>query len=321
MDVRFPGFFEIQINGFVGVDFNAPTLTPEQIAKATAALRATGVTRYLPTLITSSFANFAAAARTLSADKSPEIAGIHMEGPYIAVAAKGAHPLTHIRPAALDDFERRQEAAGGRIRLVTLAPEVPGALGLTETLVARGVRVAIGHTAATPAQIRDGVKAGATLSTHLGNGTPSDLPKFPNLIWEQLAADGLAASFIVDGHHLPDAVVKSMIRAKTLARSILVTDAIAAAGLAPGPYRLGDVDIQLAATGRVTLRGGDRLAGAALSLDVAVGNTVRSTGLALEDVWPLASTNPARLLGEDPVGTVTADWDAATSRLTIKNVA
>lgn len=321
MEVRFPGFFELQVNGFFGVDFNTPTLTPEDIARATTALRATGVTRYLPTLITSSFANFAAAARTLAADKSPAIAGIHMEGPYIAVAAKGAHPVAHVRPAALDDFERRQEAAGGRIRLVTLAPEVPGALALTETLVARGICVSIGHTAASPAQIRDGIKAGASLSTHLGNGTPSDLPKFPNLIWEQLAADGLHASFIVDGHHLPDSVVKSMIRAKTLARSILVTDAIAAAGLAPGAYRLGDIDIQLAESGRVTLRGNDRLAGAALRLDVAVGNTVRATGLSLEEIWPLASTNPARLMGEQPIGTVTADWDGVASRLTIKNVA
>src|SRR5207245_9153695 len=118
----------------------------------------------------------------------------------------------------------------GRLVLVTLAPEVPGALPLTDHLAASGVRAALGHTSATPQQIRDAVGAGATLATHLGNGCPQMLPRHPNVIWEQLAADALFASLIVDGHHLPAATVKSMVRAKSPARTILVTDAMAAAG-------------------------------------------------------------------------------------------
>ena len=191
------------------------------------------MTRFLPTLITGPAERFLACARLLAACPDPAVAGLHMEGPYLAPEAAGAHPDAHLAPPSFEDFSRRQEAAGGRILLVTLAPEVPGALPLIERLVAAGVRVAIGHSAAGPGAIRDAVHAGATLSTHLGNACPLLLPRHPNLLWEQLAADELAAGLIVDGHHLPPSVVKVMVRAKSLARTVLVTDAIAAAGPAP----------------------------------------------------------------------------------------
>ena len=144
---------------------------------------------------------------------------------------------------------------------MTLAPEVPGALGLIEQLASAGVKVAIGHTAASPDQIADAIAAGATLSTHLGNGCASMLPRHPNVIWEQLAADGLFASLIADGHHLPAATVKAMVRAKGVERTILVTDAIAAAGCAPGRYRIGAVECELGPDGRVSLPGTPFLAG------------------------------------------------------------
>ncbi|MFA5263644.1 MAG: amidohydrolase family protein [Opitutaceae bacterium] len=323
MNVSYPGFVDLQVNGFAGVAFNTPGNPPERIQAAMAAMRATGVTRCLPTLITSSFERFAACARAIAACDDAAIAGLHMEGPYISPidGARGAHSLAHVIPASLDDFKRRQDAACGRIVLVTLAPEAPGALGLIEHLAAQHIRVAIGHTAATREQIREGIRAGATLSTHLGNGCPQLLPRHDNVIWEQLAADDLSASFIVDGHHLPAAVVKSMLRAKGLGRAILVTDAVAAAGAPPGRYWLGELEIELDASGRVARPGALNLAGSSLTMDAAVANTVRLCGLALENVLPMATINPARLLGIDPAGQVTAEWNPATYRLTILDVA
>jgi N-acetylglucosamine-6-phosphate deacetylase len=203
---------------------------------------------------------------------------------------------------------------------VTLAPEVGGALALIERLAATGVRVAIGHTAASGAQVRDAVRAGATLSTHLGNGCASVLPRHPNVIWEQLGEDGLIASFIVDGHHLPPATVKAMVRAKTPSRSILVTDAIAAAGMPPGIYQLAKQRVELSAAGRVALPGSPYLAGSALVLNVAVGNAVRFTGLPLEDVVAMASTRPAAYLGIPTAGTVAARWDPASFELRVERV-
>jgi N-acetylglucosamine-6-phosphate deacetylase len=245
-----------------------------------------------------------------------------MEGPYISAedGPRGAHVRDLIRPADVDDFRRRQDAAEGRIRLVTLAPESPGALRLVEHLVAAGVRVAIGHTAASPAQIADAVRAGVTLSTHLGNGCAQMLPRHPNVIWEQLGEDRLLASFIVDGHHLPPATVKAMIRAKTPLRSILVTDAIAAAGMPPGTYTLGRQRVELDAAGRVAAPGASHLAGSALRMNVAVGNAVRFTGLALEDVVAMASTRPAEYLGIRTAGTVVAEWDPSVAALRILRI-
>ena len=316
--IEFPGLFDLQVNGFAGVDFNDPRCTAEDVRHSIGALRATGVTRFLPTLITSSFDRFAHCAKTVMAVNHEAIAGIHMEGPYLAAedGPRGAHPREHLRAATVDDFARRQNATNGNIRLVTLAPEVPGALILIEHLVECGVRVAIGHTDASPAQIRDAVKAGATLSTHLGNGCANPLPRHPNVIWEQLAADELFASFIVDGHHLPPATAKAMIRAKSPERSILVTDAVAAAGCAPGTYELNGELVVLSEDGRVSPPGKPWLAGSAISLDRAVANAVTFTGLTIEEVLPMASTRPAGYLGLQAAGRVTADWNPQECALT-----
>jgi N-acetylglucosamine-6-phosphate deacetylase len=294
-----PGFFDLQVNGFAGVDFNDPATKPRAVASALVAMRRTGVTRCLPTLITSSFESFAACAANVLGCGDAAVAGLHMEGPYISPhdGPRGAHPRAHVSAASIDDFERRQEAAQGRIKLVTLAPEVPGALELIEFLSRREIRVAIGHTAANTAEIEDAVAAGATMSTHLGNGCAGVLPRHPNVIWDQLANDELVASLIVDGHHLPASVVRAMVRAKGIQRTILVTDAIAAAGSPPGRYRLGELDVELDATGRVAAPGAANLAGSALTMDRAVANVVRFTGLSLEDVLPMASTIPASFLG------------------------
>jgi N-acetylglucosamine-6-phosphate deacetylase len=143
------------------------------------------------------------------------------------------------------------------------------------------------------------------------------LPRHPNVIWEQLAADGLFASLIVDGHHLPPATVKAMVRAKGVDRTILVTDAIAAAGSAPGRYRMGAVECELGADGRVSVRGTPFLAGSSLTMDRAIANTARFTGLPIDVVIPMASVNPARYLGTTTAGTVSAEWDEARFELKI----
>jgi N-acetylglucosamine-6-phosphate deacetylase len=245
-----------------------------------------------------------------------------MEGPYISPedGPRGAHARAHVRGADIDDFERRADACEGRLRLVTVAPESPGVLKVIEHAVAAGIGVAIGHTAASPPQIADAVSAGATMSTHLGNGCAPVLPRHPNFIWEQLADDRLTASFIVDGHHLPPATVKSMIRAKTPARAVLVTDAMAAAGMPPGRYTLSGQEVELSASGHVAMPGASNLAGSALSLDVAVGNTVRFTGLGLDEAVAMASTRAAACVGLAPAGRITAEWDAVACTLRVVGV-
>ena len=310
----------MQVNGFAGIDFNAPGLTSEGLAEALERQRATGVTRCLPTLITSSFDRFARNARVIARSLDPAVAGIHMEGPYLSPedGPRGAHPREHVTNATIADFDRRQEAADGRIVLVTLAPEAPGALSLIGHLVKAGVRVAIGHTGGTPQQVEDAIYAGATLATHLGNGCAQMLPRHPNFIWTLLAADPVAASFIVDGHHLPAATVKGLVRAKGVDRSILVTDATSAAACGPGRYSIGDVVCESREDGRVSLPGTPYLAGSSLTLDRAIANTVTFTGLPIDVVLPMASTIPALYLGVQTAGTVSAEWDG--SELNVRSV-
>jgi N-acetylglucosamine-6-phosphate deacetylase len=321
--LEFPGFFDIQVNGFAGVDFNMPGVSGDQVREAIAALRATGVTRVLPTLITGSLENVCRCARTLSRIDDPAIAGIHLEGPYISPedGYRGAHPRAHCISASRDDFARRQEAAGGRITLVTLAPEVPGALELIEHLASSGIRVALGHTNASGPVVRDAVRAGATLSTHLGNGCPATLPRHPNVIWEQLAADELWVSIISDGHHLPGSTVKVITKVKSPERTILTTDAIAAAGCPPGSYRIGEADVEVSTDRRASLRGTPFLAGSALTLPEAVGHAARFTGLDVREVLRMASDVPSAYMHVPLSGRVSAEWDPAGSRLDIVNVA
>jgi N-acetylglucosamine-6-phosphate deacetylase len=319
MIIESPGFLDLQLNGFGGVDFNDPAVTPGAVSGALEKLERTGVTRCLPTLITSSLEDFAACARAIVASGHPAVAGLHMEGPYISPedGPRGAHPRASVREPAVDDFARRQDAADGRIRLVTLAPEVPGALPLIEHLVRLGIHVAIGHSGASNDSIADAVSAGATMSTHLGNGCADILPRHPNVLWTQLAEDRLLAGLIVDGIHLPPEMVKTMVRAKTKERCILVTDAVTCAGCPPGDYRLGPLEVTLSPEGQVWSRTSGTLAGSSLLLPDAVANVCRFAGLSIEEALPLASTHPAAYLGVEPRGTLELDWDPTVSKLRV----
>jgi N-acetylglucosamine-6-phosphate deacetylase len=303
-----PGFIDLQVNGFAGADYNSPFTPLEEIARSLQVMLTTGVTRCLPTVITGSPENMLGALRNLSKakERSPAIAGFHVEGPHISPedGPRGAHPARWVRPPDVDEYLRWQDATNGALRLITLSPEWPETPPYIERVVRDGVVVSIGHTRATAPQIQDAVTAGAKLSTHLGNGAHATLPRHPNYIWDQLADDRLSASFIVDGHHLPDSFLRVALRAKTIARSILVTDAVAPAMCQPGPYRLGEVDVELKDDQRVVLRGGTRLAGSSLRMDHAISNVMRAACVTLEDAITMATTNPARLCRIEPSGRV-----------------
>jgi N-acetylglucosamine-6-phosphate deacetylase len=302
-----PGWIDLQVNGFAGVDYNHPQTPLEEIARSIRTLHSTGVVRFYPTVITGSTGDMEGSLRNLAraADELPEgeaIAGFHVEGPHICPeeGPRGAHPRRWVRPPDFNEFRRWQDATGNRIRIVTLAPEWPDAPRYIERIVAEGVVAAIGHTEATTAQIAAAVSAGATLSTHLGNGAHTMLRRHPNYIWDQLAEDGLMADFIVDGIHLDASFLKVALRAKGVERSVLVTDASPPAGAAPGRYRLGEQEVDLTTDGRVVLAGQDRLAGSALRMDRGIANLIRLAGLSLADAVRMATVNAARA-GRVPV--------------------
>ncbi|MEZ5352793.1 MAG: amidohydrolase family protein [Bryobacteraceae bacterium] len=298
-----PGWIDVQVNGFAGVDYCSPEAPVEEIARSIHAQFATGVTRLFPTVITGSRENMAGAIRNLAKAKAEldiegrAMAGFHIEGPHISPedGPRGAHPVSCVRAPETGEFDRWMELSDGAVKMVTVSPEWPGIAAYIEHAVTAGVVIAIGHTKATAEQIDEAVRAGATISTHLGNGAHSVMRRHPNYIWDQLADDRLAASFIVDGIHLPASFVKSAIRAKGVERSILVTDAVMPAGCEPGRYRLGEVDVELHADDRVTLVGLPRLAGSSLRMHRGVGNLTKLAGLQLFEAIAMAARNPARV--------------------------
>ncbi len=302
-----PGLIDLQVNGFAGVDYNDPSTTAEAIARSIRVMFTTGVTRFFATVITGSeerivesVRNLAQAKEEFSRNGAPEaqaMEAFHIEGPNISpeTGPRGAHPLEHIRAPNLDEFKRWQEAAGGNIRLVTVSPEWEGMPAYIEAMVRSGVVVSIGHTKAKGEQIQAAVDAGATMSTHLGNAAHPLLPKTQNYLWDQLAEDRLAGCFIVDGIHIPETFFRAALRAKGVERAILVTDAVMPAMCKPGPYRLGQVDVELRADGSVVMQGEMRLAGSALSMNRALEKAVRYAKMPLSNVLAMATTNPARV--------------------------
>jgi len=297
-----PGFIDLQVNGFAGVDYNSPVAAHDEIARSILALFATGVTRFYPTVITGSAEDMTGALKNLAAARGKvayggAMEGFHVEGPFISAedGPRGAHPRHCVRAPSIDEYRRFQDAAEGRVRLMTVSPHWPGITSLIETMVAEGVVVSIGHTGASSEQIDEAVRAGATMSTHLGNGAHAELRRHPNYLWDQMANDHLTASFITDGIHIGQNFFRVALRAKGLERCVLVTDAVMPAGCAPGDYMLGEVPVTLHPGDRVTLRGGDRLAGAALKMHDGIANAIRLGGITLRDAVTMATTNAARV--------------------------
>src|SRR5580700_6888400 len=296
-----PGFIDIQVNGFAGVDYNASDAPHEEIARSLRVMFSTGVSRCFPTVITGDPETMLGALRNLAAAREslpegPAMEAFHVEGPHISPedGPRGAHPQRWVRPPDINEYKRWQEAARGHVRLVTLSPEWPEAPYYIERISRDGVVASIGHTKATAAQIQDAVSAGATLSTHIGNGAHAVMSRHPNYIWEQLAEDRLNASMIVDGIHIGQAFLKVALRAKGIERSVLITDAVMPAMCEPGRYVLGEVEVELHADESVRMVGGTRLAGSSLRMDRGVGNLMKIAGLTLAEAITMATTNAAR---------------------------
>lgn len=327
------GLVDLQVNGYFGFDLNHAPLPPERVVALTRELFEHGVTTWLPTLITAARDDLVQGLRAVALARRADplvahaIAGVHVEGPFISASdgARGAHPLEHVREPDLEEVRGWQEASDGLVRLVTLSPHSDRAIALVADLVAMGIHVAIGHTDATPDQIHAAAQAGATLSTHLGNGAPATLPRHPNFIWAQLADDRLTASFIADGHHLPADTLKAMLRAKGLERSILVSDVAAVGGLEPGIYDqpIGG-RVQLWPDGRLGVAGTPYLAGAALTLDHTIARAVRASGFPLSEIYPLATSRPGRFVDGRgllavgmPADLVTFRWQEGSDALDV----
>jgi len=307
-----PGLIDIQFNGYKGQAFSSPELTPEAVGKIIRETGAFGVTRFCPTLTTERIEVLAHGLRTIaavcesSAEMARRIAAIHLEGPYLSTedGVRGAHPRELCRQPDFDEFQRLQEAAGGRIRILTMAVEFDSAAEFITRAVKTGVVVAIGHTAANSAQIRAAVDAGARVSTHLGNGSHPLLPRHSNYVWDQLAEDRLLAGLIADGHHLPPPVLKTFVRAKTPQRCILVSDIAAQAGLPPGRYPGELCEVDILPGGRLVVAGQTELmAGASLPIGTGVANVTHFAGVSLNEAVRMAVHHPAALLGFEP-GTI-----------------
>ncbi len=301
-----PGLVDLQINGYAGADFNRVPIEEGAVGATARRLWSEGVTSFCPTVITNrpeaivdAMAAIDRACRE-DPDTAAAVAGVHLEGPFISPedGARGAHALEAVMAPDWDAFCRWQEASGGRIRILTMSPEWPGSAGFIARCAESGVTVSIGHTAATPAQIDEAVRAGARMSTHLGNGAHLQLPRHPNYIWEQLAQDELWSCLIADGFHLPDQVLKVVLKVKG-DRALLVSDAVALAGMPPGDYDTAvGGKVTLTPEGKLHLAGNDRiLAGSAQMLPWGISHLTRRGIADLGTAWNMASIRPAAAMG------------------------
>lgn len=296
--------FDIQVNGYDGINLQGDKVRPEDVARIGERLAASGISHWIPTLITGAQSDMEHGCRMFAEalqDKSiaRAVPGVHLEGPYISPmdGPRGAHAKAHVRKPNIREFDRLLKAADGQIAYTTVAPEVEGAIPYIKAVVKRGVVVSLGHHNATAEQVGRAIDAGARLCTHLGNGMSAQIQRHFNPIWPQLADDRLACSFIADLQHLPEPVLKTFVRAKGPANTILTSDVVHITGLKPGRYDLGGVPVELKRSGRICLTGTELLAGSSLELLQGVVNAAEHTDLALEQAFASASTIPAKLLG------------------------
>ena len=320
-----PGLIDVQINGYVGVDFSGPDLSVEGIRKVTKALWKSGVTSYFPTVITSDIerikTNFAILAR---AKEDPEIGasipGFHLEGPYISPLPgfRGAHLEKYIKKPDWKEFQEIQKAANGGIKIITLAPEIDGAIPFIRKCVASGVTVSLGHHNGSAEDVARAVEAGAKMSTHLGNGCANEINRHDNPLWPQLSNDALTASIISDGFHLTREEVRTFFKAKGVNKTILVSDALDLAGLPPGEYTRGERTLLLTPN-VVKLPKENVLAGAASPISKCVGRVMEFTECSLKDAIQMASTNPAEMFSLDELGKIEPGKRADLVLFTLEN--
>jgi N-acetylglucosamine-6-phosphate deacetylase len=300
------GLIDLQVNGHGGVDFNQLPLSPEDVQKVCRSLRNEGTVGFLPTLVTNDPNLTATLAKIISntaerynPETEAEILGLHLEGPFISPqpGARGAHNERWITKPDIDWVRRMQDITGGKIRILTMSPEWDNSTRFIAAVCQLGIKVAVGHTLAAAEQIIEAVDAGATLSTHLGNGLPAMLARHPNPVWSQLAQDRLWASVIGDGFHLPKEVFDVIYRVKK-EKMFLVSDSTSFTGMKPGRYNapIGG-DVVLTTEGKLYLAQNETLlAGAAMSLRQTVDTLIARKWLTAEEALTLTSVRPRQYL-------------------------
>ena len=291
-----PGFVDIHVHGGGGATF---TTGDAEAARATAAYHLRhGTTTMLASLVSSPFELMAGAVKAFTPLVAEGVlAGIHFEGPYLSAVRCGAQNPAHLRPPSLDELRTLIDAAAGTLRMVTLAPELPGALDAIRLLVVNGIVAAIGHTDASYEETQAGIAAGATVGTHLFSGMPSPHHRRPGPVFALLGAPEVTCELIADGIHLHDGTLTFAAGVTGPDRAALITDAMAAAGMPEGRYELGgqSVDVKDGAA-RLTKDGS--LAGSTLTMAAAFRHTVHA-GVSRVDAARMAATTPARILGHE----------------------
>jgi N-acetylglucosamine-6-phosphate deacetylase len=318
-----PGLIDIHIHGGAGHDVMEGS--DAGLAAIERHMARHGVTSYCPTTVTAPIDTTLHSLGDLSeafskADHSDGTRarplGIHLEGPFLSHVKRGVHPPQLLQPPSLDLFDRMWQAAGGHVNLLTIAPEVEGAIDLTTAAVSRGVCVSLGHSDADLEQSRAGLNAGARHATHTFNAMRALDHREPGLLGAVLTDNSLTADIIVDGIHVAPAVVDLFVRAKGLERSVLITDAISATGMPDGIYSLGGLEVHVH-DGRCESNG--RLAGSVLTLDRAIRNTMEFARVSLQHAVRMATLNPARVLGiEKRKGILASGADADITVFTPK---
>jgi len=294
-----PSFFDVHFHGAAGHD--VMEATPEALDKIAAFLTTRGTASFLPTTVTASLDKTLSALNGLAKlIAKPQPAGharplgIHLEGPFLSHAKRGVQPAEHLLAPSIATFDRMFEAAEGQVKLITLAPELPGATELTKHATSRGVRVSVGHSNATAAETHASIHAGAVSATHTYNAMRAIDHREPGILGTVLTSDQLFAELICDGIHMVPEMVQIWWRCKGPERGILVTDAMSAAGMPDGEYQLGGFAVHVA-NARATARG--VLAGSVLTLDRALTNFIAFTGASIAQGLRLLTANPARMTG------------------------
>lgn len=302
------GWIDLQVNGYGGVDFNAPGLTVEAVKSVTERLAADGTVGYLPTLVTGDPEMLLGTVRTVMEARrkyavcEKNILGFFLEGPFISdrPGAVGTHPVEWVRAPDLALFNRFQDAAEGLVKMVNVAAEVPGMPDFVRALAASGVTVSLGHQLAkSPADIEDCIAAGAKAFTHLGNGIPNEVDRHENIVYTALVEDRASVMFIPDGHHLPDAMLKLYVRAVPLERLVAVSDAQYPAGLPPGEYEVCGAHARLEPDGLLWNPARKCLVGATSPLAKCMEILEKRIGLTPDECRAIGHDNPLTLIHGD----------------------
>ena len=303
---KVPSLFDLQANGFAGVDFRDPEISCEALRDAFEIMRTKHHTdRILLTITTNTIDRMQRQFSRIEsfAKRDPliaeTIAGYHMDGPYMSSQPgyAGAHNGDLMKAPDLMEFDLLQKAANGKIKLLTLAPEWPGSIAFIAGLKERGVVTSIGHSDASEEIINEAVKAGLTLCTHLGNGVPQEMHRHSNVLQTLLAKDELTACFIPDGIHIPPSTLQNFFRAKPAGKAVFISDCSSPAGAPPGRYLSNGHQLEVGED-RVARRVGQRnFAGSTLALDQGVSNISSWLKLPIEEAWHLCSKAPAELVG------------------------